>query len=358
MRILMKTRKEALEHPGGDTVQMLRLKEELEKRGHFPTVSTYGEDDLKKYDLVHFFNLFDSSQHRETLSRCRAAGVPWVTTPNFWDPDEYLHACSPSVFLSALRALLGMRTSFALVRPFLPPPPSAEIELLRGSRIIFPNSSEEKRQLMHLHKVPEERFVVVPNGVDAHLFAPGETGSFEKEHGVKDFVLCCGRVEDRKNQLALIRGMRGIPVPLVLIGDPAPYQPEYLEKCRKEAGTLFKALFLPALPQNELVPAYSAARVHVLPSWWENTGLVSLEAALCGCEVVTTDRSPVREYLGDHAYTCDPSSPDSIKSAIRQALAGSRSKHARERIKSCFSWPRSAEILSQGYRMALEGGNP
>ena len=40
------------------------------------------------------------------------------------------------------------------------------------------------------------------------------------------------------------------------------------------------------LPQNLLASAYAAAAVHVLPSWMETCGLVSLEVALAGAPLV------------------------------------------------------------------------
>ena len=40
-----------------------------------------------------------------------------------------------------------------------------------------------------------------------------------------------------------------------------------------------------------------------------------------GCPVVTTDRGSAREYLGEHAYYCDPADPASIRDAVSGSCA-------------------------------------
>jgi len=103
---------------------------------------------------------------------------------------------------------------------------------------------------------------------------------------------------------------------------------------------------------------YSAmknARVHVLPSWWENTGLVSLEAALCGCNVVTTDRSPFREYFGGAAYSCSPASQDSMRHAVLHAYASARPEKLAETVRHRFTWERVAAELAEVYLKISQG---
>ena len=51
------------------------------------------------------------------------------------------------------------------------------------------------------------------------------------------------------------------------------------------------------IPQQELVQYYQKAKVHILPSWFETTGLSSLEAAAMGCNIVITDKGDTKEYF-------------------------------------------------------------
>ena len=45
---------------------------------------------------------------------------------------------------------------------------------------------------------------------------------FTQRYGFKDFILCVGRIEPRKNQLNIIRALRGIKSDIVFIGDYKP----------------------------------------------------------------------------------------------------------------------------------------
>ena len=98
-----------------------------------------------------------------------------------------------------------------------------------------------------------------------------------------------------------------------------------------------------------------AAKVHILGSWWENTGLVSLEAAMCGCNVVTTNRAPWREYFEEDAWVCDPASPEDIRTAVESALAAPYNRRLADRIQRRFTWSLAAQALTQAYASVLQG---
>ncbi len=57
------------------------------------------------------------------------------------------------------------------------------------------------------------------------------------------------------------------------------------------------------------------------PSWFETTGLSSLEAAAMGCNIVITRKEDAYEYFENDACYYDPESPESIFQAIDQAAS-------------------------------------
>ena len=57
MKVLFQSRKTLYSAPGGDTTQLLKTKEYLEKLGVEVDISLELEPDLTGYDLVHVFNL-------------------------------------------------------------------------------------------------------------------------------------------------------------------------------------------------------------------------------------------------------------------------------------------------------------
>ena len=81
------------------------------------------------------------------------------------------------------------------------------------------------------------KMTLVPATASPDGFAEGDPAVFRGETGLADFVLCVGRFEyPRKNQLALVRAMKGESVPLVFIGGPDLAHTDYYEQCRAEAG--------------------------------------------------------------------------------------------------------------------------
>jgi glycosyltransferase involved in cell wall biosynthesis len=183
---------------------------------------------------------------------------------------------------------------------------------------------------------------VVPNGVNTELFTYNE--SVEKDSAL---VLCVARIEGIKNQLNLIRALNNTRFRLVVIGAAAPNQHAYYNECRKIAAA--NVSFTGHLSQQELIDWYQRGKVHVLPSWFETTGLSSLEAAAMGCNVVITDRGDAKEYFGADAFYCDPASPQSIYNAIHQAAASPLSKKLLNRIREKYTWQQAGTITAKGY---------
>ena len=77
----------------------------------------------------------------------------------------------------------------------------------------------EADQLVRYFGLPYERIHVVPNGAEVR-FADADPGPFAELVGTVGFVLCVGRIEPRKNQLGLLKAMRGTNVPIVILGVP------------------------------------------------------------------------------------------------------------------------------------------
>lgn len=115
--------------------------------------------------------------------------------------------------------------------------------------------------------------------------------------------------------------------------------------------------FVQPCSQQELVNLYRGAAVHVLPSWFETTGLVSLEAALSGCAVVTTDRGYARDYFGDLAHYCDPSDADSIRQAVQRALADGHQPELELLVRERYSWGAVARATVAAYEAATQSAS-
>jgi glycosyltransferase involved in cell wall biosynthesis len=220
-------------------------------------------------------------------------------------------------------------------------------KIIREAALLLPNSQSEYRRLVTNYGI-EKAFKVIPNAIDPNLFNYVSSSSFKDPK----LVLCVGRIEGRKNQLGLIRALGNTEFKLVIIGSFASNQPAYEKHCRSAAASNIK--FIDNIAQEQLASYYKEATVHVLPSWFETTGLSSLEAAVMGCNVVITDKGDTTEYFEDMAYYCDPSSTESIKSAVMLAASNPFNEALREKILREYIWPITATKTLEAYKVVLQ----
>lgn len=212
--------------------------------------------------------------------------------------------------------------------------------------VLLPNAQGEARHIREdLGVLTETR--VVPNAIDADLFTPG----FERARD-EGTVLCVGRIEPHKNQLGVIRALHGVEgVHLTVLGPPHPHHPDYHEACARAATD--NVTLLPGVEHDDLPDLYARHRTHVLASWYETTGLVSLEAAASGCTIVTTDRGHAREYFEDDARYAHPDSSAAIRQAVMAALADGPSRVLLRRIQDHYTWRHTARVTMTAYEHVL-----
>ena len=351
MRVLFQIRRSYRELAGGDVAVMLRTAQHLRELDVEVDDSCDVDQNMDAYDLVH---VIDSSPGEETFvlgMKAIERHKPLVLTPLYWDTTEYeaRGRWQPAALEDPADPNLAHRLRAARDQVTV----AKRRFLVETADLVLPSSETERRRLQIDLGVQHERFQVVPFAAEG-IHGDGSAEEFVRRYRLRDFVLCVARVEDNKNQLALVEACRRLGQPLVLIGPPNPLQPGYVDACRRAAGTA-PLLVLGFVERRLLDAAYAAAKVHALPSWWEIPGLASLDAAAAGCNVVVSDRGSAREYLKDGAWYCDPGDVDSIASAIAAAHAAPRSAALRDDLHSRYSWDRTARATLSAYQQALAG---
>jgi glycosyltransferase involved in cell wall biosynthesis len=215
---------------------------------------------------------------------------------------------------------------------------------------LIASGAREKQTLKRDY--PQARFVTAYRlGSDlVHAYADGT--QFLMHTGLRDFVLCVGRLESRKNQLMLLKALEDSDLPVVFATGGFTYQPRYAEACLafKRRG---KTVFLKRLNELDLAHAYAAARVHVLPSWYELPGIVSQEAAKRGTNVVVTDNGTARDYFGDAAFYCSPDDPRSVLASVEEAFDSAVQLGLVERVADC-TWANAASRIMEIYQQVLD----
>jgi len=97
--------------------------------------------------------------------------------------------------------------------------------------------------------------------------------------------------------------------------------------------------------------------VHVLPSWMETCGLVSLEAALSGTPLVGSTFGHELEYLEGDAWYADPADPQSIRKAVLAALQAGRqclqAQRMKRKVLERFNWEQTVDATERLYHRVL-----
>lgn len=368
IRVLMQNRMSMFKRPGGDGVQLLKTKEYLEKIGVAVDLSLDLRPDLRKYDLVHMFQL-DAVPDENYIRflNAKKQRKPVVLSPIYWEVGDVgsgyglaakIYQSLPNGSLRRISMLMrnqdfGRNKIDLTFRCFRLDFRGIVREILELCDAVLPNAKVEEEKIKKDFELKNtSKFHVVPNGVDIHTKYV-KSGCFTiLGKPMKDFVLCVGRIESRKNQLALIKALKGTGLKLVLIGaTETSSRTRYFELCKKEAGS--NVIFINWANSETLASAYYAAKVHVLPSLYETPGLVNLEAGLAGCNIVATDKGSTKEYLSDYAWYCNPEKIDSIRRAVLDAFSAKKSPDLRKYILANFSWEQTAEKTLRVYERVL-----
>ena len=351
-------------HPGGDTTQILRTAEALRARGVRVDLCSEPRPRMSGCDVVHLFHLDRLWENAAYCRRIRAEQRPAVLSTIYWPAEEFDRA-GRAGFQGLLARRFGSRAyenlrfaqrqALHVLRARSPSALSARCWgfrravrlVLESVAVLLPNSRAEQRRI-------EQRFgvrrptVVVPNAADAETFGPPG----DPAEGSRAGVLCVGRIEPRKNQLALIEALRDSDISLTLVGQAGRYSSGYDRRCRRAAGP--NVHFAGQQPPPALREMYRAARVHACVSWYETPGLASLEAALCGCAIVVTPGGCTGEYFGEQAAYCQPDDPASIRTAVESALSSAPLAGLAQRVAREFTWDTAAEKTLAGYELALK----
>ncbi len=170
--------------------------------------------------------------------------------------------------------------------------------------------------------VDSSRIRIMPNRVNLDTFQPvrGEPPLLLRlpDRDKIRVVLHIGRLEFQKNQETLIRALARLPEEYhgYFIGQGK--NGRYLALAQA-CGVASRCHWVDSVPNSQLPLWYNSCDCFCTPSRFEGFGIVFIEAAACGCPIVTSDISPMNEYLehGVSAHLVKAyESPDALAVAI------------------------------------------
>jgi SAM-dependent methyltransferase len=240
----------------------------------------------------------------------------------------------------------------------------AERACLRRAARIHVESDFSRSLLWKLYRIPAERLVNIPGGVDVELFRPApDRRSMRATLGLpldRPLLFTVRNLEARMGLDTLIEAMatlvRRVPDVQLLIGGSGS-QRRMLEELVATLGLDKHVTLLGFVPEADLPRYYQAADVFVLPTReLEGFGLVTAEALACGTPVLGTRVGATPELLDplDAGLVFQDATAEAMAAdltALLTRLAGDVGGAARLReacrrhAESRFGWERVVDEL-------------
>lgn len=186
----------------------------------------------------------------------------------------------------------------------------------------------------------------------------------------RDYALCVGTIEPRKNHRRLLAAWRLLPEPrplLVVVG-AVGWACDEIVRDLDEAVQQGLVQWLPQCPDQQMWPLLQNARLLAYPSLWEGFGFPPLEAMALGVPVVAHDTEPLRELgggdlgagdlgdgdLGDGALTLtDANDVEALAATFERVLHDD--EHRSQKVSrgiaraAQFSWRAAAQAHAKLY---------
>ncbi len=222
------------------------------------------------------------------------------------------------------------------------------------SDVVICRSVHEQQRVQQGLGISSEKIDVVLNGCDLPVADFAEVERILRKLDLPErFLLHIGAyTQPRKNVLRLAEAARQLGYPLVIAGHAvAGVIQQQLERDVSKTSNLRMLGYVDAATKTAL---YTACAVFCLPSTHEGTGLVALEAASHGANVVITRNGGPPDYFGDHAEYVDPGSVQDIKGAIARAWQKPRNTALKQHVTNHLTWDHSAKRLEEVYTRFLQ----
>jgi glycosyltransferase involved in cell wall biosynthesis len=373
MRIAYPMRVDAHDKPGGDLLQVKAYVDagmSCDLAGAQPysgEIVTNPSADLSQFDIIHLTNLDRPIELWAYYLAARQAAKPIVFSTihhSYGEIRRYeregrggaIGAVSGFLRFDQLELLRGFirinkypqlkGATWSVLRRGVR---STQNTILNGvDRIVVLTAKERRDICADFPQVTHSRFICLPNG-----YQPDRPDALGCAAQVRDIDICVvGRIEARKNQLMILSAVEQLNLSAVFIGKENRNHQAYCQTFRSRLARSSSA-HLGNLSHSEVLGYLNRSRVHVSASWFEVSSLVDLEAACCGCEIVSSQCGGTSESLGPDIELVDPGSLSDLIRGIEVALSKSRNRQSgasdvsRRHVSSWHDVGRQLSILYQ-----------
>jgi len=232
--------------------------------------------------------------------------------------------------------------------------------VVKRAKLIFVPTNFWKKELVKKFRINPKKIKVTYEAVDESFIkeAGKNTEVSLKKYGLKKpLFVYTGNVYPHKNLRILLQALKKMPwVNLAVVCSRSVFT-ERMQKLSKEFHLEDRVKFLGFVDDKNLTGLYRQAAALVHPSLMEGFGLTGLEAAACGCPVVSSNASCLPEVYKDAVLYFNPYDADDLVKKMKMVL---KNKELRKelvkkgkKLVGEYSWKKMAEETVQGYREVL-----
>jgi D-inositol-3-phosphate glycosyltransferase len=245
---------------------------------------------------------------------------------------------------------------------------ATETEVVARASCVVASTPADAADLIEHYLAAPERLCVSAPGVDHDVFSPGDAVEARRCLGIDEqarWVAVVGRIQALKGIEVAIRALGHLDddVRLLVVGGPSgPDGEAELARLEALAAELVpgRVLFKPPVAHDEVVCAYRAADVVVVPSRSESFGLVAAEAQASGTPVVAARVGGLAYAVADDqsGFLISGEDPSVYAAAISKILddAGEAARLSAGAVAHAagFSWEVTADRLLELYAGMVE----
>lgn len=202
--------------------------------------------------------------------------------------------------------------------------PAIEKYNLKKCKKIIATSEGIKKEVMEFYQIPEDKIVVIPNGVNPkeYFFIKKERTKLKGKLGFsKDdkILLFVGRNLERKGLEYLVRALPLLKeknAKLIVCGGGDEYHRNIVKGLGQENKVIFTG-------DVKNVPEYCAiSDVFVFPTFYEGFSFATLEAAAAGLPIIATVANGTEDLIEDgvNGFLLKERTPEAIASKINRLL--------------------------------------
>jgi glycosyltransferase involved in cell wall biosynthesis len=183
-------------------------------------------------------------------------------------------------------------------------------------------SEQTKDDIIHFTGTDPNKIEVIHQAISPLFFEKADLGRAKTKYKLpEEFILSVGTVEERKNQLSIIKALlkQNIKIPVIFVGNPTSYCND-IHKYIAEKGIEKQVVFLKNIPEKDLAAIYQLASLSIYISVFEGFGLPVIESMACACPVITSNVSCLPETAGDAALLCSPENIEELGDSIKKIL--------------------------------------